>query len=1229
MSSVFIPDVGYVAIDSNKSEAEKQATIQYYKDVAPKYKASSGFMSGINDSKSMIYRWGQDFFGTEDEDRERWYDDQIKEWGELVGVYDSIALAKYYDDLKKVRKLNAGEQADDEANTAAYQEFKNDMNNAYDYGEGDISDVQKKYGYDPEELGVMEGLSAFAGMVKDNPAYVLGNVAGMIVKDPQLLLLGYLGIPARTVQGGIKAAELAKRALQIQPKYTKKLGRLMQNSRVQAGVGRGVEGATYGGVYEALYDLTFQGYINPDNVERGLAFGALLGTAFGGISGQVGNKNWFLSKTSSEQAAKKIKQSKQKPKQQAEDIDYTQSSVNPKYRPVTPEEVILPDGLSHKGRADLWRTRGIKILQDAWIKKNPDKKISDSNVKSQHAKEIVKEKKRLKKQKIKGKQKYTKDEIDGLAHRNVARRLEFENKIDSKKEGIRPTADKKWGQAREKAQGKNNIKENKVVRGEEEFSHRFDDTISAPKEATLRQLGKAALVGGAVGTAVASEDKGLGAVMGMVAAVAARNYIKGVDVNQAKLRMKFYSAADKSKSTKRMLELATGKTMTVVAKILKGKDPKMTHKQFLTFVETYSTKSTQAAMKKLTQEERNAIDAVRNLMLVFKKEAKRYGILKDEQFITDYIAHIFKNKPPKGAQLEKLKKQLGEKLENTTKNQMVRTLNDTIEALSKKKEYAGRIETDVFKILDTYSRSMSKAIAGAHLVNTMKQVGIVDGSKTMGVIVSTTEKNVKRAIEMGYKTVDQPALKDVYVHPLIKNSLEDFFYTSVGSPLLMDKVIAVNNAMKRVAISLSFFHAQSLVLSAAYAGAYILSKKGRAKMKQVRALMDGQWEGNYKFNKETGEILPVGNMLPDQVGDFTQAKLLRELAEYGVEIGVKANEFVDAGYSSVKAFYDKHLPPIGKAQDLIDKATWDVMHDQLKVFTYLTAKERAMSSTPRGLSRIVPKKYLEKWRPLTEHEASEMAAKYVNDAFGGQRHTKLALEWQQKAIKEANNPKGALYQWMALATTPSKAKYAQLVLFSPDWTISNIRIAFRGMGMTKDLVTKVAKGGKLNAKEIAEWNQYAGYFVRGLITTSMLAYMASAFMSDEDTPLDLKDFWLRGRVNLGGGEEMVVSKQIAEPMHWLMHPLQTGLNKSATLPKTLGEIFLGRQYLTLKHSGYIGPTMDRTSPKDLFFWGVGKLPISVSPWKRLAMDENYTLTDANKAAVLGALGFPIYKRTGD
>mgnify|MGYP003322533180 CR=1 FL=1 len=107
------------------------------------------------------------------------------------------------------------------------------------------------------------------------------------------------------------------------------------------------------------------------------------------------------------------------------------------------------------------------------------------------------------------------------------------------------------------------------------------------------------------------------------------------------------------------------------------------------------------------------------------------------------------------------------------------------------------------------------------------------------------------------------------------------------------------------------------------------------------------------------------------------------------------------------------------------------------------------------------------------------------------------------------------------------------------------------------------------------------------------------------------------RDRLGTGEEMVVSKQIAEPMHWLMHPLQTGLNKSATLPKTVAEIFLGKQYISLKHSGYIGPNMDRQDPKEVLSYMAGKLPISVSPWKRLITDDNYTLTDANGCVTTG------------
>lgn len=1251
MSSVYIDGVGFVAIDANKTEAEKQATISYYKDIAPKYRSIGkgwvGFGEGFSDTKSMVYRWGEKLFETDDEEKNYWYQDQIKEWGQMVGVYDSLALAKYYEDLEKHRPLTKGEEADSDANMTALNDFKADMFYAYDNRQKDVSDVQKKYGYEQEELTVLEGLSMFADMFKDNTAYAFGSLAGMIVKDPELLLLGYLRIPTIAAQGTLKATQLAAQAVRMQPKYVQKLSRFMQNNRVQAGIGRGVEGATYGGVYEALHDLTFKGRIEPQNVKRGLALGALIGTAFGGISGKVGNKNWFVSKTSSEAAAKKLSEAKGKPQKPEKPETIAQKyGQNPDYRAesLIPERAVLPEGLSHKARADLWAKRGIEILEDAWILANKGKKVGveKSRIRQEHAEMVKKESKRLSQQKgADGKKLFSKAEVKGLAQKEVARRLEYENRfkgivkkeLEAKK--IQKTDRKNkqqeqiWGKNREKAEGQKAIEKGTFVRDKETFSHLFKDVPTIPPKATLGQLAKAGAIGGVAGYVLASEDKQFGSLLGMGAAMLFRAKIRGIDKNQAKLKMGFYGIADDAKGWQRLAELTTGKTMVILKDILRGKHPTMTHMEFLNHIEKYSTLKYRNLRKKLTKEEINAIKSVRELMRVFKNEARKVGVLETEQFINDYIAHIFKNKPPQ--HLSQIKKDLNrtfQKLSTDTGFANIRKINDTIVNIAKKyPEY--NIETDVFKILDGYSRAMTKAIAGGYIMQSLNKLAIQDGKNILGVLVRKGE-DVKLAERLGYKYVDQPALKGVLVHPLIAKSIEDFFYSPVGSTLIMDKLILVNNALKRIAISLSFFHAQSLILSAAYAGVGShFTKAGKARRAKVRELVDAKWEVNNITKTIDGEIIPSRNMLPDQIGDFTQAQLLRELATYGVEIGVKANEFVDAGYNTMKRVYDK-IPPLGKTQDWIDKWTWDVMHDQLKIFTYLTVKERAMSSTPRGLGRVLPKKWKEKHVPLTEHEASQMAAKYVNDAFGGQRHTKLALEWQEKAIKNANNPKGAIYRWIALATQPSKAKYANLVAFSPDWTISNIRIAFRGMGMTKDLVTKaLVKGEKLTTKEMTEWNMYAGYLARGLIITSSMAFIAHKLLNDETEDFDLQDFWLTGRLNLGGGEEMVVSKQIAEPMHWLMHPIQTGLNKGAILPKAMLELFLGKEYLSLKHEGgYIGPTMDRASPKELGWWGVGKgTPISVNPYRRWWTDDRYSFMDATKAAILGAIGSPIYKRT--
>ena len=1300
MSWEFIDGVGIVAIDSNKSHAEKMATIKYYEEIAPKYESLGGFFGGINDSKSMIFRWGQKLSGTKDEEKNRWFNDQVEQWGEAVGYYDSVALEKYHEDIEKLRPLMELEEADREANNAIMKSFQRDMYDAYDNKEGDISDVQQKYGYTPEDIGTLSSLWEFAKMAVNEPTYTLGTVTGMVIKDPELLLLSALRVPGAT--GGVMAkfSNAANRAIGIQPTYTKSFVNMIGAQRTKAAVGRGLEGAMYGGTYEALHDLTFNGHIKRENVERGIAFGALLGTGFGAISKSTG-KSWIRDKAESSQALKNITllqrtfgqlkwkkrknadgtvdelltyvspkgrrkdwkmeldrikkeraetgsaNAKPKPKAKPTGKPELEPDVNPQYRSSknTPPELSLPTGLNHSSRATRWRERIIEIRSELFGKKNGkgleegEAPMTPEQIEAFVDKSLKNRQDAIYKgsKNKDGTHKYTKEEALGLAARELAKEEEAAfSLVRVKKEKIKSTKDTEWGNAREEKWGKENVDNHDVVRGLDTFDYIYRQFAEKLKKPTPKQYLKAGAIGAGVGYFIADEDKTLGGLMGLVGGLLFRGNVKGINLSKAKIKARVYNVADESIGIQKALEIQAGKTLNVLHRVLKGKDASLSELDFLAYVEDYSKPPSaskfgkEGRLKNLNKEQQKAVDAYRDLMLRFEKAAKEVGVLDDTQFVADYVTHIFKNKVIEPQRFKDFKSALAKKgsnLDDVSSYGEVRKLIGNIKELS---ELYPDLETDVFKILDAYSRSMSKAIAGRNIVKVLENTAVMDGENAFSVIMDISERatHISYAKEkLGYQVSNHPALEGKVVHPLVKNAIDDFYAPEIGSEGILNKILVVNNAIKRLAVSFSLFHAQALVLSGIYSGvgtAYF-TKAGRARMAKVRQMMDGQ----YDYHTDGMGAKEIGNITGRTTkGDFIYGDVLREIAQEGVEVGVKANEFVDAGYNTVRSLLEKYAPPLAKVQSGIDKITWDIAHDRLKVFTYLTMKERLMSSKPRGIARFGD------WKPLSEAEARASAAEFTNDAYGGQRHSKLALAWQKKAIENADNPKGNLYNLFALWTTPSKAKLSNLALFSPDWTISNLGIGFRGLGMTKDLVGKIAKGKKLTPKEMGEWNLYMGYMARAFVSTSFLAWMLHNFMSDDDKELDLKDFWLTGRLDLGQGENMVVSKQIAEPMHWLTNPIHTGLMKSSTVPKIGLELVLGKEYLSVKHGtddrtffaggGVTGPKLERGSPKDMMGWMFGKVtPISFSPITQ-AYRNDRDMGHAIKKSMFGSIGYPIY-----
>ena len=1332
MSSTYIDGIGFVAISSQKSPEERDATLDYYRNIAPKYQQIGGFKEGFNDTQSIIFRAWENLFKTEDEEKNTWFKEEIAEWGQMVGYTDSQALQQYHRELEKLRPLTEVEEADKEANFMTMQKFESDMYDAYDNEDGDISEVQRKYGYEEEELGVLNGLAAFAKLAWESPTYMAGSVFGMVAKDPELLLLGLLRIPALAAQGTTRAVQLASLAMRVQPKYVQTMSKAIQGQRGRAVIGRGVEGATYGGVYEALHDLTFKGHIKKENVERGLALGSLLGSAFGGLSKNIGKQSWLINRQTSLNAEKNISQLKYslqdpnlkwtksegiagegvlsfekgwqqklaniklqnkgfkynpKTKQYEEPVvedvtvrdatgevvDPNIDNINPEFNVNRPPKAQMPKGLDNATKAKFWKGRlqglvdhesGVKgTIYNQFIKDMTDAgmsiekayaKLSDNIDK----KILVAQKKLLLEKNKDGSTKYTKDEAGAIAVKEAARELEARNPELLKAEGVpyNKTTSKKWGTQREQVLADDLIGAGEVLKDAGSFSHIFKNVFKDLPKATPKQLVKAGVIGGVTGLIIADEDKAWGGLLGLTAGLLVRGNIKGINVSQAKIRLRMYKVASEGEGLMKTLQMEAGKTVNILHQVLKGKHPDISSLDFLSYVENFSKKSKVIdgieygikGRNKLSAEAQDAIRAYRDLMKNFEKVAKDVGIFADRQFINDYVTHIFRNKKQTPDSIEAFVRRLknsknGSKLDDVSTFSNPRRLIEDIKVLAKTHP---DLETDVFKILDAYTRSMSKAIAGKNITRQLERTAILDGKNPISVIINPNEFNRRIEINdvgsvglkeyatdvLGYQVSNHPALKGKLIHPLIKKSLDDFYAPEIGTEGILNKIILVNNAMKRLAVSFSLFHMQSLVFSGIYAGigGELLTSAGRARMKMVNKIVKGQWEG-HGLDAKGKPILKKNVHGREAEGELLGASILKEMAEEGVEIGVKASEYVDAGYNTVKNLMERYAKPLDYVQTKLDKLTWDKTHDMGKMFAYLTMKDRMMSKTPRGLARIMPilskirGKDLGKWEAMSHAEAKSSAAAFVNDAFGGQRHAKLAMEWQKKAIANADNPKGVFYNMIALWTTPSKAKLSNLFLFSPDWTISNLRIGFRGLGMTKDIVGKIAKGKKLTPKEMAEWNIYMGYWARAVDATTYVAWQMHQWFADEDKEFDIQDFWYRGRLDLGNGEEYVVSKQIAEPMHWITHPAQTFMNKTAAAPKVGLELLLGKKYISLKHGGgYIGPTLDRGSPKEMALWGVGKVtPISLSPFKR-AIEEDEDLWDATGKAMLGSLGFPRY-----
>ena len=657
-----------------------------------------------------------------------------------------------------------------------------------------------------------------------------------------------------------------------------------------------------------------------------------------------------------------------------------------------------------------------------------------------------------------------------------------------------------------------------------------------------------------------------------------------------------------------------------------------------------------AVGNKLSQEQRKIADEITDLLNIIGDAAVEAKIIKGKKDVAELKVNNFKDKDNKGAflanyfphifkqtltdiEIEELIKVWGKADSGSGKARTMKGTLAQIQELIDNGQFTSNRKLELVTspgvALSTYVQAMTRAIIGRNVITSMEKLDLAPTSKDK-MTPAIMSREEFEALSKGdkpyfttqealhYETFTHPALKDKVAHTSVKHVLDDFFVTASkgGIAGTMEKLLTLNNTLKRVFVFGSLFHAQALLMS----GIYSLGASG-----VVKGVMG---KGTLVKGKEGSRTITWKDL---SLESGTFRGFAKEAIKDGLQvINIKRQELVNPGKIPVDDILRQLGVPgkwIGKGFDTIDYVTWELLHDRFKLAVYLRQKEKLMK---RGVFA----------GKLTEDQAGKQAAKFANDAFGSLDWNDFTTKLYEYAADRPNTYRAKVANATAELLPVNKRRWLNLGLFAPDWTISNIRIVGRvgtlGYTVSKEFAKAVHRGdtkawkSKEGAELIRSWNMYAAYSARAGIYTSALWYGITT-LNDQEASVDtLFDFWFgdnSGKVELGNGESMVISKQIAEPIHWVQHPMHTLANKGSIVPKTLLEALYNKQWFSMKKGTPLGPRLiDEDGTTHYSKWILGKMvPIVSKP----LFSEDFGWKEKIERTASGFFGFPQYGEPWD
>ena len=510
---------------------------------------------------------------------------------------------------------------------------------------------------------------------------------------------------------------------------------------------------------------------------------------------------------------------------------------------------------------------------------------------------------------------------------------------------------------------------------------------------------------------------------------------------------------------------------------------------------------------------------------------------------------------------------------------------------------------DPAELVKLYGFAASKALSTRALVTHLEKFKL-NGKPLM-------YRTVKTNIDTGdFVKFDHPYFAgdgQVYIHKGMERSLKMVF-DATEEQSFMGAIFTTNLMMKRLAVGFSFFHAGALVESMIFAG---------NKLSTIKKSLTPR--------KNKSELLNIMNNPNKVIDDYPGALAQLKAAGFedpirfaqGAGLALSASEDIgfDRFYYNLRGgqqlTIDKFLKrgfgvspteQVEKVFRWFDRITWDRVFTSAKIHTFLQVLDSPTLKGVKNTLVIMPGD-----TQAQIYAKATKAAQFTNDAFGGQNWEQLANRIRTPWLK----------QLAQTTMSPGSRGYMQLLLFAPDWTISNLRI--------------IAKSMPAFESDPGLRRMYQYYFARAALTYAA-AGSALNYIFSGHSLLDNVD---PTRIDLGNGQVLTFSKQLMEPFHWITDPKSTGLKKIGSLPRTVTEVLTDKKYLTTKWSPNITKKDDDAIQKGLAIGGhVGKrfLPIwlqqaTASVEKGLHTDglSLDVAADVSVDFVLGQLGHPRYK----